>query len=147
MSKKMSRRQARETAFVLLFEQSFTHLTMGEILACAVEAREFTSDEFANALAVGAANNREEIDALITLHAKRWKKERLSRVALSVLRLAIYEMLFCADIPVSVSINEAVEISKIYGGEEDTAFINGVLGGVARSLPEKQDNPQEEAQP
>lgn len=57
----------------------------------------------------------------------------MSRVALSVMRLAVYEMMFLSDIPVSVSINEAVELAKTYGGDEDASFINGVLGGIARN--------------
>ena len=57
-------------------------------------------------------------------------------MALSIMRLAVYEMLFLPDIPVSVSINEAVELAKKYGGEEDSTFINGVLGGVSREMPE-----------
>lgn len=59
-------------------------------------------------------------------------------MALSIMRLAVYEMLFVEDIPVSVSINEAVELAKKYGGDEDASFINGVLGGIAR-----EDAPQE----
>ncbi|MBQ2792061.1 MAG: transcription antitermination protein NusB, partial [Oscillospiraceae bacterium] len=63
----------------------------------------------------------------------KWKKNRLSRVSLSVLRLALYEMLYEESIPESVSINEAVELAKKFGGEEDSAFVNGLLGAVSRS--------------
>ena len=69
---------------------------------------------------------------MISANAHNWSRERLSRVALSILRLAIYEMQYVDDIPVSVSINEAVELAKCYGGDADASFINGVLGGIAR---------------
>ena len=80
----------------------------------------------------GVRANVSEIDETISKLAVDWKLERIMRVDLSILRLAIYEMVFVDDIPVSVSINEAVELAKRYGGDADASFINGVLGGVAR---------------
>ena len=73
-----------------------------------------------------------ELDEIITRHSLKWSKQQISRVALSIMRLAVYEIQYEPDIPISVSINEAVELAKKYGGEEEAAFINGVLGGVAR---------------
>ena len=128
----MTRREARELAFVLLFERSFTDGTIAEILENAGEAREIAADTFAVSLAAGAVEHTEEIDALISENAHNWNRDRLSRVTLAILRLAIYEMRWVDDIPVSVSINEAVELAKRYGGDTDASFINGVLGGVAR---------------
>ena len=69
----------------------------------------------------------------------KWSKERISRVALAIMRLAVYEMLYVDDIPVSVSINEAVELAKKYGGDEDSSFVNGVLGGISRETAPKDD--------
>ena len=89
-------------------------------------------DAFALSLAEGAAAHLEEEDTLISAFSRKWNKDRLSRVALSIMRLAIYEMEHEENIPVSVSINEAVELAKKYGGEDDAPFVNGVLGGVAR---------------
>lgn len=128
----MTRRESRELAFILLFEASFSDTPLEEILDNAGEARELVRDPFALSLAEGALTHTAEIDAQISEFSHKWSKERLSRVALSIMRLAIYEMLWETDIPVSVSINEAVELAKIYGGEADASFINGVLGGVAR---------------
>ncbi|MFQ9845988.1 MAG: transcription antitermination factor NusB [[Clostridium] leptum] len=71
---------------------------------------------------------------MIEKHCIGWTKNRLSRVAVSVLRTAVYEMLYEEKIPVSVSINEAVEIAKTYGSTEDASFVNGVLGSVAKEL-------------
>ena len=128
----MTRREARELAFVLLFERSFSGETIAEILENAGEARDIIGDEFAVSLAEGAVAHTEEIDTLISEHAHNWSRDRLSRVTLAILRLAIYEMQWVEDIPVSVSINEAVELAKRYGGDTDASFINGVLGGIAR---------------
>lgn len=128
----MTRHEARELAFVLLFEKSFSEDTIREILESAGEARDVEEDAFALALAEGTEQRLADIDRLITAHSLKWNKERMSRVALSIMRLAVYEMEYEEDIPVSVSINEAVELAKVYGGDEDPSFINGVLGGIAR---------------
>ena len=119
-------------AFVLLFEKSFSDASLEEILENAGEARELARDPFALSLADGALSHLTEIDEAISASSHKWSKERLSRVALAILRLAIYEMLWESEIPVSVSINEAVELAKSYGGDADASFINGVLGGIAR---------------
>ena len=128
----MTRREARELAFVLLFEQSFGSEPITAILENAGEARDIVGDAFALSLAEGAVEHREEIDEFISAFSHNWSRDRLSRVALAILRLAIYEIQWVEDIPVSVSINEAVELAKRYGGDADAAFINGVLGGIAR---------------
>lgn len=129
----MTRREARELAFILLFEMSFTDEYVKDILQSAGEARDVEEDAFALSLAEGVQNSLPIIDESISAHSIKWNKNRLSRVALSILRLAVYEMQFVEDIPVSVSINEAVELAKKYGGDEDASFINGVLGGIARA--------------
>lgn len=128
----MTRHEARELAFILLFEKMFTEDSVEEIMQHADEARSVSSDVFALSLAGGAAAHFPELDDIIARHSLNWSKRQTSRVALSLMRLAVYEMMFEPDIPVSVSINEAVELAKKYGGEEEAAFINGVLGGVAR---------------
>ncbi len=128
----MTRREARELAFILLFEMTFTGDPIHILYGNAAEARDVENDAFALSLAEGAAAHLAEEDELISAFSRKWNKDRLSRVALSIMRLAIYEMEFEADIPVSVSINEAVELAKKYGGDDDAPFVNGVLGGVAR---------------
>lgn len=128
----MTRHEARELAFVLLFEKSFSDCTIQEIIKNAGEARDIQSDDFAVSLAEGAESHMDEIDEKIYAHSHKWSKGRISRVSMAIMRLAVYEMQYIEDIPVSVSINEAVELAKKYGGEEDSAFINGVLGGITR---------------
>ena len=148
MSRKESRRESREQAFLFLFECSFLgDVSLEEVMENAVDARGYKASEFAARLFAGAWESREELDAVIEEHSHKWKTNRLSRVTLSVLRMAVYELLYCEDIPVSVTINEAVELAKQYGGEEDGAFVNGVLGGVARNRDLHKQAEQESEQP
>ena len=128
----MSRRKSREQAFALLFEKSFNDMPVMDLAEGAQDAREMIIEPFALALAQGAEEKLAEIDARIDEFSHKWSRNRISRVALAVLRLAVYEMLYEDDTPVSVAINEAVELAKKYGGDEDSSFVNGVLGGISR---------------
>lgn len=82
----------------------------------------------------GVMEKKDEIDGLIQNHARGWSLDRMPKVDLAIMRLAIYELKFRQDIPWNVSINEAVELAKKYGGDQSKTFINGVLGNVAASL-------------
>ena len=132
----MTRRESREQAFALLFEMMFNDQPVEELAAAASEARDTPVSAFALALAAGTQAHLAELDEKIAAYSVKWSKERISRVALSVMRLAVYEMLYEESIPVSVSINEAVELAKKYGGDEDAPFINGILGSISREKPE-----------
>lgn len=81
---------------------------------------------------IGVTEHRAELDAFIGRYARGWRTERISRSAASVMRQAIYEILYMPDVPDSASINEAVELAKGYEDAEVVAFINGVLGGFYR---------------
>ena len=131
----MTRRDARELAFILLFEKSFSDEPISEILDAAGEARDIKASAFALQLAEGAESHSVAVDALIADYSQKWSKERISRVAMAILRLAVFEMRYLEDSPESVAINEAVELAKSYGGDEDSAFVNGVLGGISRNAP------------
>ena len=126
----MTRREAREQAFCLLFEQAAGGGEMEEILQAAHEARDLVPNSFTESLVFGVEENRDKIDGLIRENLRGWSIRRLSKVSLAVLRLAIYEMLYEPAIPSSVSINEAVELAKTYGGQGDSAYVNGVLSSV-----------------
>lgn len=132
----MTRRESREQAFALLFEKMFNDQSVEELVAAATEARDTAVSAFAMTLATGAEQHMTAIDEKIASYSVKWSKERISRVSMSVMRLAVYEMLYEDGIPVSVSINEAVELAKKYGGDEDASFINGILGSIARETPE-----------
>ena len=130
----MTRKQAREEAFILIFEKVFNDCTVSEILEIAAEARDLKPDEYIKTVFLGVYENIEEIDGLISENAVGWKIERISKTALCILRLAIFEILYMEDIPSSVSINEAVEIAKKYASSEDASFINGILSTVLKKL-------------
>jgi len=97
--------------------------------------REIPDDtrEFAVALIRGALENIAKIDLLIKQYSKNWKFERLSAVDKSIMRLSIYSLLFLSDIPSVVTINEGIELGKIYGGESSGQFINGILDAVRKN--------------
>lgn len=137
----MTRRQAREQAFIVLFEKSFHPETaLDEILEVGVEQELVQEDEYASNLAQTAWDNLVSIDDLIEQNSIGWRINRISKVVLAILRLSVCEILYLPDVPVSVSINEAVELGKKFGAEEDSAFINGVLGSIARLDEEEQKN-------
>lgn len=131
----ISRYKMREQAFILCFESLFSDADIDELADNAGDARdEFLSDYAINCVK-GIKEHQDQIDEKIASNLKSgWKLNRISKVSLAIMRVAIYEMMYLEDIPVSVSINEAVELSKKYAAEDDAAFINGVLGAVAKAL-------------
>jgi len=129
----MTRREAREQAFCLLFQQTAVGDPVDDILQAAHEARDLVPDSFTEALCYGVEENRERIDQVVGENLRGWSIRRVSRVALTLLRICVYELLYEKDIPASVSINEAVELCKTYGGQGDAPYINGVLGSIARA--------------
>ena len=88
---------------------------------------------FAVLLIEGVVKNLERIDSLISTYSKNWKPERLTVIDKSILRLAIFEMMFMDDIPTIVTINESIELGKTFGGENSGQFINGILDAVKKN--------------
>ena len=131
----VSRYKIREQAFFLVFESLFSDTDIDELADNAGDARDEILSGDAISRAKGVREHQDAIDGKISENLKEgWKITRISKISLALLRLAIYEMMFDDSIPVSVSINEAVELSKKYTTEDDAAFVNGVLGAVAKSL-------------
>ena len=130
----MTRHESRQEAFCLLFEKTFTDMDIDEIIQGATETRELSVNDFTLQLAKGTVEHLDEIDALIESKLKNWKLSRISKVSLSILRMAVYELKYLADVPASVALNEAVELAKQYASEDDYSFVNGVLGNVAKEL-------------
>jgi len=129
----LTRREEREQAFILLFEKSFNQeIELDELYAFAVENEAITGSEFVKNLLFKTWENVADIDAFIEKYAHGWKISRISKVALAVLRLAICEIKFFDDIPVGVSINEAVELCKKYAAKDDAVFVNGILGSISK---------------
>ena len=113
--KSMNRREAREAVFHLLFETEFrTEEAREDIYALSVDVREIGEDAYVRATYFGVCEHLAEIDELINKHARGWKTTRISRVSRSLLRLCVYEMLYCDDIPSNVSLNEAIELCKTF---------------------------------
>ena len=130
----MKRSQARESAFILIFETIFNpEYSLENMKEFAAESELFAVDGFTERLYTAAVTHTAELDEEIKKYLKGWRLERLSRPALAILRLAFAELVYCDDIPPSVTVNEAVELAKKYAGEKDAPFINGVLGSAVRS--------------
>ncbi len=131
----MTRSEAREQAFIVLFEKIFNDdLSIAEIIEGAREEGLIKINGFASTILKNAQDNAENIDKLIADNLKGWAIHRLPKVSLAIMRLAVSEMLYSEDVPVGVSVNEAVELAKKYGTESDATYINGVLGAIARAI-------------
>lgn len=129
----MTRKEERELAFTLIFEKIFNdELSVDEIINNAIDARLIEDNTFAFSLAQLTYEHIEEIDEIINNNSVGWKVERLPKVSLAIMRLAICEILYVPSIPSGVSINEAVELAKKFASQEDASFINGILGKYVR---------------
>lgn len=138
MKTELSRRKAREQAFILAFERNFIDDTIENICQAADECREFERDKFTMKLIYTLEENKDAVNKAIEHNSKGWKIQRLSKVTLSVLQLAVCELLFIkedihAENPESVIINEAIVLAKKYSTADDASFVNGVLGAVVRA--------------
>jgi N utilization substance protein B len=131
-----ARSAARRKAMQLLFQSQVAGIATEDILAQDLYVSDFGLPcDFTRMLLCGVAEHIAEIDELIAATAENWTIERMPLVDLSILRLAVFEMMYVDDVPRSVSINEAVELAKGFGGEDDSSrFVNGVLGRIAKRL-------------
>lgn len=133
----ISRFKKREQAFILSFETLFSDTEIDELADNAVDGSDEYMSDYAVNCAKGILEHIAKIDELISSNLKKgWKINRISKVSYAVMRLAVYEMLYVEDVPVSVSINEAVELAKKYSVPDDSAFVNGVLGAIAKTIDE-----------
>lgn len=135
-----TRRKGRELALQALYQIELTGDASPkalEIFLSHFEGRAKARD-FARRLVLGVITHKEEIDRLIEQSTDHWKLSRMAKVDLTILRVAAYELLYCPDIPVSVSMDEAIEIGKRYGSGDTAIFINGILDHVAASSGVKQ---------
>jgi len=148
MTKVTGRRQAREWAVQLLFQTEFNPDNLDQALD------DFWNDEekkpserdttYVNEVVHGVIEKRREVDRTISKYTQNWDVDRLGVLDRTILRVAVYEMLFRSDIPPVVSINEAVEIAKAYISKESGRFVNGVLDRIQKELdrPSRTHNPQ-----
>ena len=125
----MSRRTARKQAFLNLYQSDVNNSPLGPTME---RWREYRGalEEYAVRLASGVAEEQEQLDAVLSEVSVGWPVHRMSTVDRSILRLALYEMLFIDDVPPEVAVNEAVELARGFSGEEAPAFVGGVLRGA-----------------
>ncbi|MBI4366317.1 MAG: transcription antitermination factor NusB [Deltaproteobacteria bacterium] len=135
------RRQARECALQILYEVDMASTSVEEVVRLFWDAHPVTPDiqQFAESLVRGTLQEREALDAMIAEHSAHWRVPRMAVVDRNILRMAAYELMHCQDVPIRVTLNEAIEIGKRYGSEESGAFINGILDQVAKQV----DKPME----
>lgn len=128
----MTRKEARKYCFKLMFEYEVQKKDVQAMLAWFTENELELGNqtEYVETLLSLAISNLLAIDEIIEKNSKGWKISRLPKVTLAVLRVAITEMLYMDDIPDSISINEAVELAKIYNDEKNGKFVNGILSSV-----------------
>ena len=129
-----SRTKARECALQALYQLDLSggdpRDALRGVLAHFEEADEVTG-RFADELVRGVQSEKPQIDTLIQTSSTHWKLDRMARVDRNILRLAVYEILRRADVPIRVTLNEAIELGKKFGSEESSAFVNGVLDRIA----------------
>lgn len=133
----MARPIAREAAMQLIFEQLFGGEGEAQTLVDLIDYAPGENDKaYIDAVVSGVHEHATEIDQEISACLRGWTLARLSRVDLAILRLSVYEMTY-GNVPVAVSINEAVELTRKYSSEQSCPFVNGVLGTISRKLAAK----------
>lgn len=137
----MTRREARESAFLAAFSATFQPEEPQEAIRDCGEMQEVVQDAFTTQLLHAMNRHAAEIDETISAHLKGWTLSRLPRVSLTAMRLALAEMLYGNEKKPAVAINEAVELVKKYGAENDYQFVNGLLGTVAREQAGEENAP------
>jgi N utilization substance protein B len=138
VSRRKARKQAFECLYGLIFESAADERSLRRVFARCPHDVEEGGDEsgqvFAWELVLGVWSNQRELDALIVRFSKNWKLTRIAKVELTILRLAVYEILHRTDIPLRVALNEAIELAKRYGDENSRNFINGILDAIAKAV-------------
>ncbi|MFW6005553.1 MAG: transcription antitermination factor NusB [Desulfonatronovibrionaceae bacterium] len=134
-----SRRSKRTYAFQVLYAHNFVPGLSAvektfELFQDNIPGGGPLTDGFAWSLVAGVLENLQKLDSIISTYSKNWKIQRIARIELTILRLAVYEMLFCRDIPLKVAINEAIELTKAFGDDNSRNFVNGILDAVARDI-------------
>ncbi len=153
----MNRREARQAALCMIFDYSFhADDCPNEALELYIDnfrdveekciSEELRTDAYFQKVYFGVISNIPEIDEIIARFSQKWSAKRISRISMSILRLALYEILYVEDIPEQVSINEAVELSKKFDTDDSFTFVNGVLGAAVKALNTPMPIDQQETQ-
>ena len=129
-----SRRQERESALKILFSWDMSGEDIKDIIdKISRHFENIPANSYAEYLCLGVTQNIKKIDSLLSSFSRHWKVGRMGIVERNILRIAVFEIKFMEDLPNNVTINEAIEISKIYGDKESPMFINGILDAIAKS--------------
>lgn len=141
----LTRRDAREAAFIALFQIDVGRAAMEPAIQAATRGKRIDdrSLEYLRKTVSGVIEHRADIDRTISRLAIGWSLDRMGAVDRNLLRLAVYEILHLDDVPVGVAINEAVALAKKFGDEESGKFINGILGRLAREMAANPDGARE----
>ena len=133
------RRKAREIALQVLYGLNFVDIDVEKALDLfwGNFVAPKTAKEFAAFLVQGTCEHKEELDKLIAGCSDNWSLGRMSKVDINILRLAVFEFLYCDDIPPKVTLNEAVDLGKTFGSENSGSFINGILDALNLKLNKK----------
>ncbi|WP_350344667.1 transcription antitermination factor NusB [Proteinivorax tanatarense] len=128
----MSRRLTREKAFQTLYQLDITKDNAERVLDNLATDDTKLDMDYLEKVVLGVLQNKEKIDSYIQKYSKKWQVTRMAKVDKAILRLGVYEILLFDDVPASVSINEAVELGKHFGGDTSPAFINGILDSIRK---------------
>jgi len=130
----MTRKEARDLAFKLLYQVEMQNETAQNIIDIYYEENELTGKgkDYVEEILFGVSEKSEIIDDIISGLSESWKLNRISKISISLIRLSVYEIMYRDDIPDNVSINEAVDLAKMYEGEESASFVNGILAAVLK---------------
>ncbi|HYA93831.1 MAG TPA: transcription antitermination factor NusB [Thermodesulfobacteriota bacterium] len=133
------RRRSREYALRVLFQLNITKQEAITALGQFQEhfSRNGEADEFMKLLVLGVLEHREALDRLIQQYSENWRLDRINIIERNILRMALFELLYCEEIPPKVTINEAIDLGKRYGSEDSGGFINGILDRIQNEVVRK----------
>jgi len=135
------RTDARERALILLYEAESKGITPGEVLAAQISP----ADELTTLIVEGVAANQAELDQAIAAHSKGWSLQRMPSIDRNVLRIASFELMGRADVPIAVVLDEAVELAKRFSTDDSGRFVNGVLARIAEEVrPDEHSAPSDD---
>lgn len=139
MARTHERTAARKCAAQILYSGAIRDTSSLELLRCGdIDCIDGVVPDYALRLVEGVEGVKQELDSRLESISQNWAVGRMPVMDLAIMRIALYEMLYVEEVPISVSINEAVEIAKTFGGDDDSPrFVNGMLGNVARQLEEE----------
>ena len=143
MTKRHRHTLARRSALQALYQSEILGMPVDKVIDEGLLPDEANLDTYARSLALGVASHIAHIDSAISSRSENWAIDRMPVVDRCVLRIAVFEMKYVDSVPISVSINEAVELAKEFGGEDDShRFVNGLLGRIAKDLDDSVTNKQ-----